>query len=368
MKIYFTTSVSSRKIHLPQYKKIINILKSKKHQLLSAQTAQKKVNGDKTPSQIFTREKNRIDSADCVIAEVTQASTGVGSEISYALTHKKPVLALFYKDSKNLLSPIIAGNPSQNLYLEHYNDDNLKIKITNFLNHIKKTNHKKGRLIVIDGADGSGKQTQAEILVKHLINKGKKVKYIDFPRYYSSFHGEIVGRFLAGEFGQLDQVSPYLISLAYALDRASAKQEMDDWLASGGIIVSNRYAPSSMAHQVARVEEKKQKQFIDWLDELEYRVHKIPREDIVVYLYVPYKIGLQLTKKKKKRDYTNGKSLDIAEKDIDHRIKSEKMYLKLAKLNPHWLKIDSVDKKGNLKSIENIHKKILSELKKKKIL
>jgi len=100
------------------------------------------------------------------------------------------------------------------------------------------------------------------------------VKGFDFPRYYSSFHGKIAGRFLAGEFG--DDVSPYLASLAYALDRASAKEEMDLWLAHGGVIISNRYATSNMAHQGARLPENKRAEFLDWIDELNIKYTKFP--------------------------------------------------------------------------------------------
>ncbi len=177
----------------------------------------------------------------------------------YALVKDKPVLALFYKDVEDKLSPMIIGNPSENLFLEHYDEDNLEIKLKKFINHIESLKKRKGKLIVIDGGDGSGKTTQANLLVDYLKKRGFKVKYYDFPRYYSSFHGKLVGRFLAGEFGSLDSVSPYLASLAYALDRASVKEEMEEWLAKGGIIICNRYVTSSMAHQSARLPEKERK-------------------------------------------------------------------------------------------------------------
>jgi len=97
-----------------------------------------------------------------------------------------------------------------------------------FFDEVKTLQKRKGKLIVIDGGDGSGKATQSALLKSYLEKHGKRVKYMDFPRYYNSFHGRVVGRFLTGEFGALDQVSPYLAALAYALDRASAKEEMDN--------------------------------------------------------------------------------------------------------------------------------------------
>lgn len=320
-----------------------------------------------TPQVIFQREKQNIEESDCVVAEVTHPSSAIGGEIVYALVHNKPVLALFYKDADNLLSPMIAGNPSDHLYLEHYEDDNASIVLKHFFEEVKIIQQRKGKLIVIDGGDGSGKATQSQLLKTYLESHGKKVKYMDFPRYYSSFHGRVVGRFLTGEFGSLDAVSPYLAALAYALDRASAKEEMDTWLSHGGVLLSNRYATSSMAHQAAKLPSKKRKEFISWLDEMEYKVHKIPREDVVVYLYVPWKIGYELTLKKEDRKYTN-KKLDIAEADVHHRIESENMYLTLAHERKNWIMIRCVSADGNLLPKEQIHEEIIRALQKKHII
>ena len=108
---------------------------------------------------------------------------------------------------------------------------------------------------------------------------------------------------------------------------------------------------------------QEQKKFIEWLDELEYKQHKMPRPDLVVYLYVPWKIGLELTAKKAgKRKYIKG--LDIAEKDLKHRIESEKMYFFLAKTEKNWLTINCVDKNEKLLSKEEIHKKVVEAIKK----
>jgi len=373
MKIYFTaaTTGDGNDVEISRYKKLLSTLKRMGHTVVSGEQivtpSLLEKDEKRTPEEIFQREKERIESADCILAEVTNPSSGVGGEIVYALVHDKPVLALFYKEVENLLSPMIAGNPSDHLYLEHYEDDNLSIKLKHFLDEVKTLKNRKGKLIVIDGGDGSGKATQSELLKTYLEKQGKKVKYMDFPRYYSSFHGQVVGRFLTGEFGSLDQVSPYLAALAYALDRASAKEEMDQWLTHGGVILSNRYATSSMAHQAAKLPEEKRKEFIAWLDEMEYKVHKIPREDVVVYLYVPWKIGYELTEQKANRKYSKGQT-DIAEKDIHHRITSEEMYLRLARERKNWIKIDCVDAKGVLLSKETIHGKIIRALTEKHII
>lgn len=370
MKVYFTgaTSVDGER---NRYKTILSTMRKLKHTITSGEQiiSPELVKQDEALSaeKIFQREKICIDASDCVVAEVTHPSSCVGGEIVYALVHNKPVLTLFYKEAENRLSPMIAGNPSDHLYLEHYEDDTVGLKLKHFFEEVKTLQRRKGRLIVIDGGDGSGKTTQSALLKEYLEKQGKKVKYMDFPRYYSSFHGRIVGRFLAGEFGSLDQVSPYLAALAYALDRASAKEEMDEWLTHGGIVLSNRYATSSMAHQAAKLPEVKRKEFISWLDEMEYKVHKIPREDIVVYLYVPWKIGYELTVQKANRKYSNGK-LDIAEEDLQHRVESEATYLRLARERKNWVKIDCVDTNGILLSEEEIHAKIVKALQEKHII
>jgi dTMP kinase len=353
LKAYFTSSNLENKNLQPNDKKIIAFLKKKTQLLTNGLLTNKNLKSE----EVFNLKKRLIEQADFVVAEVTNPSTAVGGEIVYALVKDKPVLSLFYKDAEDKLSPMLKGNPSENLYLEHYDEDNLQKKIEKFVIHVLTLKKRKGKLIVIDGGDGSGKTVQSQLLVNYLKKQNIPVKYYDFPRYYSSFHGRLVGRFLAGEFGQLDQISPYLSSLAYALDRASVKEEMDEWLAKGGVIVCNRYVTSNMAHQAARLSEEKRQEFLNWIDELEYRQHKMPRPDLVIYLYVPWQIGLKLTEKKaKKRGYV--KEADIAEKDIHHRQEAEKMYLYLAKNKKNWVKIDCVIERKIL-PIEEIHKKIV---------
>lgn len=97
-----------------------------------------------------------------------------------------------------------------------------------------KIGKKRGKLIIIEGADGTGKATQAELLVEHLKKNHFRVKYYDFPQYHNNFFGDMAARYLRGEYGSFLQSSPYLVSLPYALDRASVAEEMKSWLARGG--------------------------------------------------------------------------------------------------------------------------------------
>lgn len=368
MKIYFTSASSHDVEHTGRIKKVIDAIKAMHHTITSGEqivTPHDQQQGI-GPTDIFLREKKAIDESDCIVAEVTTPSSGVGGEIVYALTHDKPVLALFYKEATDGLSPMITGNPSEHLYLEHYDEDSLSVVLHQYIDEVLIQQSRRGKLIVIDGGDGSGKTTQSELLSTYLTTKGVKVKSFDFPRYYSSFHGKVVGRFLAGEFGGVNDVSPYLASLAYALDRAAAKPEMDAWLSHGGTIVCNRYATSNMAHQGARLPEVKRKEFLEWIDELEYKVHKIPREDIVIYLHVPWKIGMELTKKKGFRAYLGGKK-DILEADETHREASEAMYLSLVKKRKNWVVIECVID-GVILTKEMIHERVLEVLRNKKLI
>lgn len=370
MRVYFTAATTNNGDYLVQEKAIIDELKRFGHTLTSGEQIldHKLLEKDSARSaeEIFQREKNAIEEADCVVAEVTKPSSGVGGELVYALTHHKPVLSLFYKDAKNELSAMITGNPSDHLFLEHYDEESLPILLRKFMEQVTIDKNRKGKLIVIDGGDGSGKTTQSELLVSYLKAQKVPVKAFDFPQYYTSFHGKIVGRFLAGEFGKLDEISPYLASLAYALDRASAKDEMDLWLSHGGVIVCNRYATSNMAHQGARLPEDKRAEFLEWIDELEYKVHKIPRENIVIYLHVSWEVATELTKKKGDRAYL-GDRKDILESDQDHRQEAERMYISLAKKRKNWVIIECVEN-GTIVSKEAIHQKILTVLRERNLV
>lgn len=229
---------------------------------------------------------------------------------------------------------------------------------------------KKGKLIVIEGSDGSGKATQLELLKNYLESQNIPVQTVDFPQYHTSFFGKMIAGYLRGEYGPLEHIDPHLISVIYAMDRAQAKDQMDQWLSEGNIILANRYANSSMAHQASRLPKEKREEFINWLSKLEYEINKIPKENTVIYLHVPYKISqnLILQKNQQQRSYAHGKAKDIAEENLEHLRKSEEAYIKLAKTYPHWITIECVNKKGILISKENIHEEIKKILKEQKVI
>ena len=224
----------------------------------------------------------------------------------------------------------------------------------------------KGKFIVIEGVDGSGKETQAKLLVKHLENIGTPVMYLDFPQY-DGFYGQIIAKYLRGEFGQIAQISPYLVSIVYALDRSTVREEIQSFIKEGGVVIANRYVPSNMAHQAANIaDHSKRSEFIAWIGKLEYDQLRLPHEDTVIYLDLPWKIGMKKSDEKLQNglghNYLDGKA-DIHEESSDHRKQTGQIYLQLIEQYNHWHLLNCTDAQGEQRSIEEIHQLILSTLK-----
>lgn len=226
-----------------------------------------------------------------------------------------------------------------------------------------------GKLIVIEGIDSSGKTTQLALLQDYLQKMRTPFKTVDFPRYEGSFYGAMIARFLRGEFGSLQQVNPYIISVIYALDRKDAKEEMEKWLKAGEIVISNRYATSNMAHQAGRLSKNEREKFVTWDEELEYTVNKIPREDLVIFLDMPSKIAQKLMHNdNREQSYRKGKKKDMVEKDVVYLEQAQETYSWLADKFPHWVRIICMDEAGNLLTKEAIHESIKKVLAMKGII
>jgi dTMP kinase len=225
---------------------------------------------------------------------------------------------------------------------------------------------KKGKLIVIDGTDGSGKATQVDLLAKRLKKEGHIVKIIDFPEYYKNFFGKFIGHCLSEQYYNWLNIHPKIASMAYAADRWESSTEVREWLKSGYIVLANRYVSANQIHQGGKISNtKKRADFIKWLDEMEYGVFKIPRPDITLYLDLPTKIVLKLLKQRDsqtKRAYLKKKK-DVHEKDLDFLVNSRKSALKLVKEIKNFIKIDCA-KDDEILSREEIHAKIYEQVKK----
>ena len=229
---------------------------------------------------------------------------------------------------------------------------------------------KKGKLIVIDGTDSSGKATQTELLVKALKDEGRKVRIIDFPDYYSNFFGKFIGHCLSEQYYNFVKVHPKIASVLYAADRFESRDKIKKWLSEGNIIIANRYASANQIHQGGKIANtKKRKSFLKWLAEMEYEVFKIPKPDVIFYLSVPIPVVLKLIRERNKnshREYLGKKKArktDVHEKDVNFLENSRKTALWLAKTQKGWIKIECV-KDGILATRENIHQEIYGKIKK----
>jgi dTMP kinase len=197
-----------------------------------------------------------------------------------------------------------------------------------------------GKLIAIEGVDGSGKRTQLDLLEKALIARGVSVYSTGFPDYDSWF-GKLVGRFLNVDFGTLDAVDPRFAALLYAGDRFEAKQELSSAIDQGKLILADRYIASNLAHQTARVPPDKRNDFIAWIEHLEYNIYGLPREDRVIYLRVPPAQAQALVSKKSPRTYTSAKQ-DIQESSLRHLEDAGAMYDFLSS-RPNWTTVECFD-------------------------
>lgn len=168
-----------------------------------------------------------------------------------------------------------------------------------------------GKLIVLEGIDGSGKATQSGLLEDHLIKSGKDVMHISFPDYGSP-SSALVKMYLNGDFGRAPgDVNPYAASMLYAVDRfASFRMKWKSFYENGGVVIADRYTTSNMVHQMTKYDDEgKRKEFLSWLDHMEYEELELPRPDVVILLDVPPAVSKKLVRERAKQ----GGSMDIHE-------------------------------------------------------
>jgi dTMP kinase len=230
---------------------------------------------------------------------------------------------------------------------------------------LDKSNKKFGmKFLVIEGLDGSGKSTQIKLIMNHLEERGIRYRYLHFPRTDSPYFGELIARFLRGDFGSLESVDPYLVALLYAGDRKDAMEEINSWLAEGFTVLLDRYVYSNIAFQCAKLKEKdKQEQLRKWILDLEFSYYKIPRPQINVLLDVPFSFTTNKLSGERggsERDYLKGLR-DIHEEDLGFQKRVRDMYLWQAELCSDLKIISCVDNQGGMLAPENIFSKIIVE-------
>lgn len=212
----------------------------------------------------------------------------------------------------------------------------------------------KGKFIVIEGTDGSGKATQAKLLYDKLTQMGHKVEPADFPQYGKKSAG-LVENYLNEKYGSSSEVGPYRASIFYACDRYDASFQIKKWLASGCVVVADRYVGSNMAHQGGKIKgELEKKAFFDWVYDLEYNLFELPKPDINIILHVETDVTQNLINQ---RNYLEADKKDMHEKDLDHLREAEKNYLFMASALPDFLLIKCTEN-NQILNREIIHKQI----------
>jgi dTMP kinase len=227
------------------------------------------------------------------------------------------------------------------------------------------------KLFVIEGVDGSGKSTQLKLLREYIIRKGFSCEFLHFPRTGAPYFGELIARFLRGEFGSLNEVDPYLVALLYAGDRKDASEKIRGWLDNKKIVLLDRYTYSNIAYQCAKTDDQiAQDKLMKWILTLEFDHFGIPKPDLNFFLDVPF----SFTEKKLKshrsgddRTYLKG-THDIHEESLNFQKKVRDIYLKTARSDDRLAVVDCCDSNGQMQPPEIISSLILKIISERKLI
>ena len=226
------------------------------------------------------------------------------------------------------------------------------------------------KFIAIEGLDGSGKSTQIALLIDYLKNTGVETKFVHFPRSQEGVFGELISKFLRGEFGDSRQVHPQLVALLFAEDRKEFASTINKWLEEGYFVLVDRYVLSNIAFQCAKLKEPNEKvELRDWIDRFEYEYNKIPKPDLSIYLDVPFSFTRQSLAEKRtgsERNYLNGKD-DIHEKDTSLQLAVKEEYEHLIKTDRKIHRIICYTSESAMKPVSEIHNEIIECINKRSI-
>ena len=219
----------------------------------------------------------------------------------------------------------------------------------------------KGKIIVLEGAsDGIGKSTQSDLLEERLQRDGETIIKHHFPTY-NKIQGELLTKYLKGEFGPIKNQSPYIINSLFAIDRAITwNYELKKEYEKGKTLLFDRYTTSSIIYQGASIEDiEKRKEFIDYIIDYEYDKLGIPEPDNVLFLHAPFDV---ITKLRESRTVNEGVVNDIHERDIEFlkKVYDNAMFV------ADYLNWDMINcsENGKMLPIDEIHQKVYSKLKK----
>ncbi len=219
--------------------------------------------------------------------------------------------------------------------------------------------------IVLEGLDGAGKSTQIRMLRQLFADRGVESEYVHFPRFDSPVYGQLIARFLRGEFGGVQEVDPYLVALIFAGDRADAAPQIRQWLAEGKAVVLDRYVYSNVGFQCAKLPAGEERdRLADWIVNLEFGHNALPRPDLSLFLDVPFAFTerkLSEVRESDDRDYLQG-GQDIHEASLQLQQDVRSVYLASAAKDPSLRVVDCSDASGAMESPEGIFAKIRAEL------
>ena len=188
-------------------------------------------------------------------------------------------------------------------------------------------------LIVLEGLDGAGKSTQVALLRQLFAERGVESRYVHFPRFDAPVYGELIARFLRGEFGGVEAVDPYLVALLFAGDRAEAAPQIREWLAAGDAVIFDRYVYSNIAYQCAKLPEgEPRRRLARWILSLEFEHNRLPRPDLSLFLDVPFAFTeerLRSAREGDDRAYLHG-AADIHESSLALQRTVRDVYLEAA--------------------------------------
>ncbi len=215
---------------------------------------------------------------------------------------------------------------------------------------------KKPIFIAIEGTDCSGKATQTKLLKERFIAEGQPTETFSFPRYGNPACA-MVEKYLHGEYGTAEEAGPYAGSVFYATDRYDGSFDIRKCFNAGMNVVCDRFTSSNMGHQAGKIDNLEERdKYLEWLDNLEFKILNIPRPDKIVFLYVHPEISQKLMAERADKDYLKGKKKDIHEADMDHLMKASNAFLYVAK-KYNWIVIDCAPE-GELLSIDTIHEMV----------
>lgn len=211
-------------------------------------------------------------------------------------------------------------------------------------------------LVNLEGIDGAGKGTQAALLCQRLRSAGKKAAVIGFPRYAQTLFGRAVGEYLDGQYGALSQVHPFLVALLFAGDRLESLPLLQQAMKENDVVILDRYVASNVAHQAAKRLGAQRQALAERILEIEFRIHALPRPDLVILLDLPVGVARQLVGRKAARVYTQ-RAADIQEADAAYLEEVRGLYLELARGQKPWHVID-VCPGGHLREAEQISEEV----------